>query len=592
MVVLVATVSVLEIFDLLPGDVEDTAIVIGKKPDESLPRARRLSFWPNDYVIGKYDGKDNVDWDHGKYSNAPAWRKIGIIVHIIVVFYCLVGLNTVCDIYFCGALDEMVESWGINEDVAGATFMAAGGSAPELFTSIIGAIVETDVGFGTIVGSAVFNVLAVIGCCGLAAEKPIQLTWWPLFRDCTYYIFGLALLAAFASGPIKDDASGNKIGGGTISLWKAILLFAAYIGYCILMYFSETLERMVKGCLGQKSGSVTQVQPLSEPEKIKDPDAVSDLRATAAEVDSTADSSAADPVKLGKEEPTTLVKKPADEHKSSHRDHSMDRHYRRAEHHAHHHHHHYHAHDEHKQESIDNLSIESDLDDIEELLKVPDRSDMSEFLQWAICSPVYVSLYYGIPRPDTKDRCLFGNKNDPDKSTMYMLPCFGMALLWIAFYSYWLVYCVEIFGEAILGGGDNVRIVLGFTLLAAGTSIPDMVSSVKVASDGKGDMAVSSSIGSNIFDILVGLPIPWILKIGIIEMGVNGNSDYEVPIESPYIPIYVFLLLFMVFLVILSIILLKWQLSKTLGACMAGLYFVFLGIVLPVELIDKGPYIF
>lgn len=47
----------------------------------------------------------------------------------------------------------------------------------------------------------------------------------------------------------------------------------------------------------------------------------------------------------------------------------------------------------------------------------------------------------------------------------------------------------------------------------AGTSIPDAVSSVAVAKVGEGDMAVSSSIGSNIFDILVGLPIPWIIKI-------------------------------------------------------------------------------
>ena len=31
-----------------------------------------------------------------------------------------------------------MERWSIKEDVAGATFMAAGGSAPELFTSIIG----------------------------------------------------------------------------------------------------------------------------------------------------------------------------------------------------------------------------------------------------------------------------------------------------------------------------------------------------------------------------------------------------------------------------------------------------------------------
>ena len=58
----------------------------------------------------------------------------------------------------------MFTSIGISEDVAGATFMAAGGSAPELFTSMIGVFIAfSDVGIGTIVGSAVFNILFVIG---------------------------------------------------------------------------------------------------------------------------------------------------------------------------------------------------------------------------------------------------------------------------------------------------------------------------------------------------------------------------------------------------------------------------------------------
>merc|ERR1712013_563199 len=90
-------------------------------------------------------------------------------------------------------------------------------------------------------------------------------------------------------------------------------------------------------------------------------------------------------------------------------------------------------------------------------------------------------------------------------------------------------------------------VIAGFTVLASGTSIPDLVSSMAVARTGEGDMAVSSSIGSNIFDILVGLPIPWILKIGLIEQGINGNSGFEVAIKSPYIAVYVLLLLFMVF---------------------------------------------
>lgn len=52
--------------------------------------------------------------------------------------------------------------------MAGATFMAAGSSAPEVFISLVGVFVsETSTGIGAIVGSAVFNILFVIGVCGL-----------------------------------------------------------------------------------------------------------------------------------------------------------------------------------------------------------------------------------------------------------------------------------------------------------------------------------------------------------------------------------------------------------------------------------------
>ncbi|KAK5985228.1 Sodium/calcium exchanger protein [Trichostrongylus colubriformis] len=59
--------------------------------------------------------------------------------------------------------------------------------------------------------------------------------------------------------------------------------------------------------------------------------------------------------------------------------------------------------------------------------------------------------------------------------------------------------------------------VIGLTILAAGTSIPDLITSVIVARKGLGDMAVSSSVGSNIFDVCVGLPIPWLMYF-IIEL--------------------------------------------------------------------------
>lgn len=116
----------------------------------------------------------------------------------------------------------------------GATFMAAGGSAPELFTSVIGVFVSfDDVGIGTIVGSAVFNILFVIGMCALFSKTLLSLTWWPLFRDCTFYSVSLLTLIYFFSDNL-------------IYWWEALLLFLIYVSYAVFMKFNVSVERAVK----------------------------------------------------------------------------------------------------------------------------------------------------------------------------------------------------------------------------------------------------------------------------------------------------------------------------------------------------------
>ncbi len=115
--------------------------------------------------------------------------------------------------------------------------MAAGGSAPELATSLIGTFRQSEIGFGTIVGSAVFNVLFVIGMCSLLAKEVLTLTWWPLFRDSTYYTFGLVMLAIFTGVVTPNE----------IDLWESIVLLVLYIGYCLLMWKNQDLYTILTG---------------------------------------------------------------------------------------------------------------------------------------------------------------------------------------------------------------------------------------------------------------------------------------------------------------------------------------------------------
>lgn len=132
-------------------------------------------------------------------------RKQGAVVfHIFGLVYMFIALAVVCDEFFIPALDVITEKMGISEDVAGATFMAAGGSAPELFTSIIGVFISLDdVGIGTIVGSAVFNILFVISMCAIFSKTVLVLTWWPLFRDVTFYsLILISLMLCFRDSQI------------------------------------------------------------------------------------------------------------------------------------------------------------------------------------------------------------------------------------------------------------------------------------------------------------------------------------------------------------------------------------------------------
>ena len=110
-------------------------------------------------------------------------------------------------------------------------------------------------------------------------------------------------------------------------------------------------------------------------------------------------------------------------------------------------------------------------------------------------------------------------------------------------------------------------ILMGLTFLAAGTSVPDLLSSVIVARQGFGDMAVSSSIGSNIFDVCVGLPVPWLLYMAAF--------DEAITVDSRGVALSIFILLAMLFVTVISIMCSNWKLTPTLGWAMFGLYFVY-----------------
>uniref|UniRef100_A0A7S4RIQ1 Sodium/calcium exchanger membrane region domain-containing protein n=1 Tax=Ditylum brightwellii TaxID=49249 RepID=A0A7S4RIQ1_9STRA len=153
-----------------------------------------------------------------------------------------------------------------------------------------------------------------------------------------------------------------------------------------------------------------------------------------------------------------------------------------------------------EQKVVEEEEEEEDDDNICASLSPPTYEDgIFAWIKYIILLPIVLALALTVPdvrRPGLARWCYIS---------------FIISILWIGVFSYFMVSWAEVIGNTI----GIPPVVMGLTLLAAGTSVPDLLSSVIVARMGEGDMALSSSIGSNIFDIMVGLPVPWIVFTAI-----------------------------------------------------------------------------
>uniref|UniRef100_A0A8C5D0R2 Sodium/potassium/calcium exchanger 1 n=1 Tax=Gadus morhua TaxID=8049 RepID=A0A8C5D0R2_GADMO len=447
-------------------------------------------------------------------------RRGWVLLHIFGMMYMFVSLAVVCDEFFVPALGVITDQLAISDDVAGATFMAAGGSAPELFTSLIGVfIAHSNVGIGTIVGSAVFNILFVIGMCALVSKEMLHLTWWPLFRDVSFYILGLFLLIIF----FLDNF---------IMWWESATLLAGYTLYVCFMKYNVELERAFKSQL-HKHKNIVQILAVKEPDKLRP--SLQRGGSSASLHNSTMRNSifqlmihTLDPLGQGKfKEKTETLSNVVRGFKQSKT----------------------------KGKSLHDLS-ESEVSEEEE-----EEEEMEEplSLEW----------------PDNRRK---------QATFLFLLPIVFPLWLTIPDVRDPVSPCAEKYFDYLSADsavGETIGIseeIMGLTILAAGTSIPDLITSVIVARKGLGDMAVSSSVGSNIFDITVGLPIPWLLYSithGFVPVKVSSNGLFCA----------IILLFLMLLFVIISIACCNWKMNKTLGATMFLLYLVFL--VLSVMLEDR-----
>jgi len=119
---------------------------------------------------------------------------------------------------------------GISELVIGIVVVALGTSLPELAASLASALKqEHDIAIGNVIGSNIFNLLAVLGLPGVI--HPGAIDAHVIYRDFPVMFLMTLMLFAMAYG---------FRGPGRITRFGGVILLTAYIGYQTLLYFSET----------------------------------------------------------------------------------------------------------------------------------------------------------------------------------------------------------------------------------------------------------------------------------------------------------------------------------------------------------------
>lgn len=147
-----------------------------------------------------------------------------LLVNLVVMLVMFYVLAHVCSTYFIQSLDAIAEKWKMSSEAAGATLMAIGSSTPELFITILALIRvgnHGSIGVGTIVGSALYNILVIIGAA--VVVKGAKVMWQPIVRDLFFYTLTIVLLIfSFLDGKIELIEAVSFVALYMVYVWAVV----------------------------------------------------------------------------------------------------------------------------------------------------------------------------------------------------------------------------------------------------------------------------------------------------------------------------------------------------------------------------------
>ena len=539
--------------------------------------------------------------------------------------------------------------------------MAAGSSAPELFSSLmslLSANAKNETGVGTVIGSAIFNILVIVGVTGVMAGQDLELDWKPILRDLVFYTVAIGSTA----GIFAD---------GVVHWWEGLISVLMYLSYILFMVYNKRIFDWVEGHSERKRMRAGAPAPAAEVEangKARHPSEgdAADGRMTptkhflAENGDKDVEAGAAGDGKAGGEKlvklqlgkksnrrsisfnlrgvpaedlavfvskgelekaqddfgkngasvlytqkmqrsnttlsagrrrsivgrrsivdvkqvdfgeeglvdkvltksytmMATVSKTEVEEFEAEEKVARIER-----------------SHPSFAKHPKDTSDVamavatqrageqggdgapaapaegagdeEDEEDDDEGGSPFAPPDEAKDYPLWLLSLPWNALMYVTIPKCESEAMEKF-----------FLLTCL-MSIAWIVAITYFMVDWAARLG-AVLG---VPQILMGLVVLAAGTSIPDALSSIVVAQQGMGDMAVANAIGSNIFDIWLGLGLPWLCVLPFEGGKVNVSTD------SLLLNIGI---MFFVLLVYASAIMYSnWRLTRRTGVFLIGMY--------------------
>ncbi|CAM9909592.1 unnamed protein product, partial [Discosporangium mesarthrocarpum] len=517
------------------------------------------------------------------------------------ILYAFLGLAVVCDEFFQTSLEKISEVLELTPDVAGATFLAAGSSAPELLTSTVDAFGDaTSVGMGTIVGSAMFNILVIVALSAAVAGKgggSLHIDWRPVCRDVIFYTYSIGILSLI----FLDNS---------VQIYESIIMVLSYMGYILFMkYNSSILARCDPAKIEPTDGA-------AEAAATECMDTILANNSDSKEATKAAAGAVSADVGGGKVAPLPVADEAANEEANSRDDSSIkegtggeggepggggngtaegperrksmtlgvrNRVERR------------------KSGALhvcggleskplvgadQNRAVAAEAEEGNGSSEkggaegggeaagggnVKDEEETESRFDWPDSTADKVLYVAGLPFlvlftltiPDC---------GKPRWEKWYVISFFS-SLLWISALTHFMVMWAAMVACRL----EVSQIFMGLVVLAIGTSVPDALGSMIAARSGEANMAIANAVGSNVFDILLGLGFPWFLRSVIL------GEDMPVDRNGIFINVAILFCTVVIFVGVLKFG--NWRMNTQTGFFLFALYLVFIIFVVVKELL-------